>query len=154
MFDIGAIRAQFPITHQRFRVHGSDEPQPLIYMDHGASTHPPRPVLDAYRDFLERSYSNVHRGRHFRDRGVQAEIVALSGSIELAPLTGLASRIVDLVSTGLTLRENGLVEVEEVLRSTAHLVVNRTAMMLKHARLAELISELAAAVPPRTEVRP
>src|SRR5512147_269428 len=65
MFDSEAIRAQFPITQQCFRVVGQDQPQPLIYMDHGASTHPPTPVLDAYRDFLERSYSNVHRGRHY-----------------------------------------------------------------------------------------
>jgi ATP phosphoribosyltransferase len=90
-------------------------------------------------------YPNIS-GRHFRAKGVQAEIVALSGSIELAPLTGLASRIVDLVSTGLTLRENGLVEVEEILRSTAHLVVNRTGMMLKHELLAAFIAELDAAV--------
>jgi cysteine desulfurase / selenocysteine lyase len=65
MLDVAAIREQFPITRQRFRVLGRDEPQPLVYLDHGASTHPPRPVLDAYRDFLEHSYSNVHRGKHY-----------------------------------------------------------------------------------------
>jgi len=65
MFDLEAVRAQFPITEQRFRVLGSSDLMPLIYLDHGASTHPPRPVLDAYKDFLEHSYSNVHRGRHF-----------------------------------------------------------------------------------------
>jgi len=65
MFDLRAVRAQFPIVHQRFRVEGREEPQPLVYLDHGASTHPPAPVLDAYRDFLEHSYSNVHRGRHY-----------------------------------------------------------------------------------------
>ncbi len=65
MTDFARIREQFPITRQRFRVVGRDEPQPLIYLDHGASTHPPSPVLDAYKDFLEHSYSNVHRGRHF-----------------------------------------------------------------------------------------
>jgi cysteine desulfurase/selenocysteine lyase len=64
MFDVQAIRAQFPITEQCFQVPGSATPRPLIYLDHGASTHPPRPVLDTYKDFLERSYANVHRGRH------------------------------------------------------------------------------------------
>jgi cysteine desulfurase/selenocysteine lyase len=65
MFDVEAIRAQFPITAQRFKVAGSAEPLPVVYLDHAASTHPPRPVLDTLRDFLEHSYANVHRGRHF-----------------------------------------------------------------------------------------
>jgi len=65
MFDIDAVRAQFPITEQRFEVVGGGEPRRLIYMDHGASTHPPRAVLDVYQDFLEHSYANVHRGRHY-----------------------------------------------------------------------------------------
>jgi cysteine desulfurase/selenocysteine lyase len=65
MLDIRRIREQFPITRQRFQVLGETEPKPLIYMDHGASTHPPAPVLETYKDFLERSYANVHRGRHY-----------------------------------------------------------------------------------------
>lgn len=65
MLDMQKIREQFPITRQRFQVLGSSEPKPLIYMDHGASTHPPTPVLDTYKDFLECSYANVHRGRHY-----------------------------------------------------------------------------------------
>ena len=65
MLDIRRIREQFPITRQRFQVLGQAEPKPLIYMDHGASTHPPTPVLDTYKDFLEHSYANVHRGRHY-----------------------------------------------------------------------------------------
>jgi selenocysteine lyase/cysteine desulfurase len=64
MFDVARMRAQFPITRERFRVTGQDEPQPLVYLDHAASTHPPAPVLDTYRTFLEHSYANVHRGRH------------------------------------------------------------------------------------------
>ena len=65
MLDIRRIRDQFPITRQRFQVLGQTEPKPLIYLDHGASTHPPSPVLDTYKDFLEHSYANVHRGRHY-----------------------------------------------------------------------------------------
>ena len=59
MLDIGRIRGDFPITRQRFEITGHDQPRPLIYMDHGASTHPPTPVLDTYKDFLEKSYANV-----------------------------------------------------------------------------------------------
>ncbi len=65
MLDLRTIREQFPITRQRFQVLGASEPKPLIYMDHGASTHPPTPVLETYKDFLECSYANVHRGRHY-----------------------------------------------------------------------------------------
>ena len=65
--------------------------------------------------------------RHFEARGVQAECVKLNGAMELAPLLGLAPRIVDLVSSGRTLRENGLVEVEVIAEVTSRLVVNRAA---------------------------
>jgi len=65
MFNIDSIREQFPITQQTFNVYGSDEPRKLIYFDHGASTHPPLPVLNKYIDFLKHYYSNVHRGKHF-----------------------------------------------------------------------------------------
>jgi ATP phosphoribosyltransferase len=88
-------------------------------------------------------YPNITQ-RFYHAKGIQVDIIALSGSIELAALTGLSSRIVDLVSTGATLRENGLVEVEEIFRSTAHLIVNRTGMKLKHRRIGALINELAA----------
>jgi len=65
MLDMRKVREQFPITRQRFQVLGQSEPKPLIYMDHGASTHPPTPVLETYKEFLECSYANVHRGRHY-----------------------------------------------------------------------------------------
>jgi ATP phosphoribosyltransferase len=64
---------------------------------------------------------------HFAAQGIQAECVKLNGAMELAPLLGLAPRIVDLVSTGKTLRENGLVERETILEVTSRLVVNRAA---------------------------
>jgi ATP phosphoribosyltransferase len=79
---------------------------------------------------------------HFRAKGVQAEIIKLYGSIELAPLTGLADCIVDLVSTGETLRQNGLREVETILDSTSRLIVNRAAMKTRTARINELVRRL------------
>ena len=72
-------------------------------------------------------YPNLTR-RYFESRGIQAECVKLNGAMELAPTLGLAGRIVDLVSTGTTLRENGLVETAEILRISARLIVNRAAL--------------------------
>ena len=66
--------------------------------------------------------------RHFAGRGVQAECIKLNGAMELAPNLGLCRRIVDLVSTGKTLEENGLVEVEKIAEISSRLVVNRTAL--------------------------
>ena len=83
--------------------------------------------------------------QYFTDRGIQVEIVRLDGSIELAPLVGLAERIVDLVQSGETLRANGLVEVAEIVRSTARLIVNRASMKTEHARITGLIEELKTA---------
>jgi ATP phosphoribosyltransferase len=72
-------------------------------------------------------YPNVTR-HHFAARGVQAECIKLHGAMELAPSLGLCRRIVDLVSTGRTLQENGLVEVETIAEITSRLVVNRPAL--------------------------
>jgi ATP phosphoribosyltransferase len=71
-------------------------------------------------------YPNATR-RHFEARGVGAECIKLNGAMELAPLLGLAPRIVDLVSSGRTLKENGLVEVETIAQVTSRLIVNRAA---------------------------
>lgn len=77
--------------------------------------------------------------RHFEARGVQAECVKLNGAMELAPVLGLSSRIVDLVSSGRTLKENGLVEVEVIADITARLIVNRAAFKMRAAEIAPLI---------------
>lgn len=84
--------------------------------------------------------------RYFTERGVQVEVIRLSGSIELAPLAGLCDRIVDLVDTGRTLRENGLEEVEEITTVTARLIVNRAALKTKYRRIRELVDRLTAVV--------
>lgn len=80
--------------------------------------------------------------RYFNQRGVPVEIIKLYGSIELAPVVGLADRIVDLVETGNTLKAHGLVEVEVIAQSTARLIVNRASLKLKHVVLTELIRRL------------
>jgi len=80
--------------------------------------------------------------RHFSAQGVQAEIIKLYGSIELGPLVGLAEQIVDLVSSGETLRQNGLVEVETIAEITTRLVVNRASLKTKHQRIRAIIDGL------------
>ena len=80
--------------------------------------------------------------RYFSERGIQVEMIRLDGSIELAPLVGLAERIVDLVQSGETLRVNGLVEVAEIMTSTARLIVNRASLKTAHARVNALIAAM------------
>jgi ATP phosphoribosyltransferase len=89
----------------------------------------------------------VSARQHFADKGVHVDLVKLYGSMELAPLTGLADAIVDLVSSGATLRANHLVEVERIMDVSARLVVNQAALKLRRAPLRALIDAIAAAVP-------
>jgi len=83
---------------------------------------------------------------HFARRGVQAEIVSVQGSVELAPIVGLSDLIVDLVETGATLAQNGLEEREQVARISSLLVANRAAYKLRQARIRPLVEALRAAV--------
>lgn len=92
-------------------------------------------------------YTSVAR-QHFADKGVHVDLIKLYGSMELAPLTGLADAIVDLVSTGKTLVANHLVEVEHIMDISSRLVVNQAALKLKRAQLRPLIDAFAAAVQP------
>jgi len=89
-------------------------------------------------------YPNITRA-HFAARGVQAECVKLNGAMELAPLLGLCPRIVDLVSTGRTLVENGLVEVETVAEVSSRLIVNRAAFKTDR-RVVPWVARFRAAV--------
>ena len=91
--------------------------------------------------------------QYFSERGVQVEIVRLDGSIELAPLVGLAERIVDLVQSGETLRANGLVEVAEITRSTARLIVNRASMKTAYAAVIGLIDQMKGQLASRGTAR-
>jgi len=90
--------------------------------------------------------------RFFNERGIPVEILKLYGSIELAPVVGLADRIVDLVETGGTLKAHDLVEVEVIAQSTARFIVNRASLRLKHEPLMELIRKLRAATVNRESV--
>ena len=94
-------------------------------------------------------YTQIAR-EHFSDKGVHVDLIKLYGSMELAPLTGLADAIVDLVSTGSTLRANHLVEVEEIMRISARLVVNQAALKLKREPMRAIIDAFAAAVEARS----
>ncbi len=90
-------------------------------------------------------YPGITR-RHFAARGVQAECIKLNGAMELAPQLGLCRRIVDLVSSGRTLRENGLVEVEHIADVTSRLIVNRTALKTRSRELRAWIERFRKAV--------
>ena len=86
-------------------------------------------------------YPEITR-RHFAERGVQAECIKLNGAMELAPALGLCRRIVDLVSTGQTLKANGLVEVERIADITSRLAVNRAALKTRSKEINAWIESL------------
>ncbi len=95
----------------------------------------------------------VHLAReHFAAKGVHVDLVKLYGSMELAPLTGMADAIVDLVSSGGTLRANGLVEVEHIMDISSRLIVNQAAFKTKAAALKPLVDGLRTAVAAVLEV--
>lgn len=86
-------------------------------------------------------YMDITR-RFFAARGQQVELIKLYGSMELAPLVGLADVIVDLVDTGKTLKANGLVQMELIQDISSRLIVNKAAMKMKHARIQQLLDTL------------
>ncbi|EZP75066.1 MULTISPECIES: ATP phosphoribosyltransferase [Anoxybacillaceae] len=91
-------------------------------------------------------YPNI-ASSYFREQGEQVEIIRLNGSIELAPLIGLADRIVDIVSTGRTLKENGLVELEKIADVTSRLIVNPVSYRMKDEAVDELVHRLSEVIP-------
>jgi ATP phosphoribosyltransferase len=86
---------------------------------------------------------------HFANKGVHVDLIKLYGSMELAPLVGLADAIVDLVSTGSTLKANNLVAVEDIREISSRLVVNQASLKLKHSRIQPMIDAFAATVAAR-----
>lgn len=91
--------------------------------------------------------------RFFNQQGLPVELIKLYGSIELAPLVGLADRIVDLVETGKTLKANNLVEDEVIAWSSARLIVNRASLKMKHAVITELIARIKKCLTPSRSKR-
>jgi ATP phosphoribosyltransferase len=92
-------------------------------------------------------YTQIARD-HFANKGVHVDLIKLYGSMELAPLTGLADAIVDLVSTGSTLKANHLVEVEHIMDISSRLVVNQAALKLKREPIRAIIDAFASAIAP------
>jgi ATP phosphoribosyltransferase len=106
---------------------------------------PVEPLPQIGRLRIATKYVNTAR-KYFAEQGVQVEIIKLYGSMELAPIVGLAHRIVDLVDTGNTLKANGLVAQEHIADISSRLVVNKAAMKMKHARVKRFIDLMAEAV--------
>ncbi|MFW6001131.1 MAG: ATP phosphoribosyltransferase [Halanaerobium sp.] len=96
-----------------------------------------RKVATKYPDFTR---------RYFRSKGEPVEIIKLNGSIELAPLTGLADTILDIVETGRTLKENGLIVYENIRDLSARLVVNKVSMKTRQAEISKIIEALDSVV--------
>lgn len=96
-------------------------------------------------------YPNITE-KYFASRGIQVELIKLYGSIELAPLVGLSERIVDLVSTGATLRDNGMVEVETIAEVTTRLIVNRASLKTKHQRIIKIVDDLEKVIGSETRI--
>jgi len=84
--------------------------------------------------------------KYFTERGIQVEVIKLYGSMELAPMVSLSDCIVDLVDTGNTLKANGLEATDHICDISSRLVVNKASMKMKHARIKEIIGQIAEAV--------
>lgn len=85
--------------------------------------------------------------RYFREQGQQVEVIKLNGSVELAPIIGLADRIVDIVSTGRTLKENGLVELEHICEITTRLIANRASYRMKSEAVDDIANKFLEVIP-------
>ncbi len=90
-------------------------------------------------------YPNISRD-FFANKGVQVEAIKLNGSMELAPSLKMCRRIVDLVSSGKTLKENGLKEVEEIMKVESKLIINRSAFKTKSKTINKIIEEIKEAI--------
>ncbi len=126
LLDLGIARCHLAVAEPK-NLAAEDDPQKWTHLR------------------IATNYVNITR-RHFAAKGIQTDIIKLYGSMELAPLAGLSDRIVDLVSTGATLKANGLVEVEHIADISSRLVANKAAMKMKSAQVKELVAGLRSAV--------
>jgi ATP phosphoribosyltransferase len=97
------------------------------------------------RKKIATKYPNVAR-EYFRKKGMDIELIKIEGSVELAPIVGLADAIVDIVETGETLRENGLIIVEEICDISARMIVNKASMKTKREEIIKIIEEMSKAI--------
>jgi ATP phosphoribosyltransferase len=107
----------------------------------------PAAVRQGSRLRVATKYTKAARA-HFAEKGVHVDLIKLYGSMELAPIAGLSDVIVDLVSSGATLKANRLVAVEEIMAVSSRLIVNQASLKLKHAALQPVIDAIAKAVKP------
>jgi len=112
---------------------------------HLAVAGPPDGKVNSIAPRVATKYPNV-ASSYFREKGEQVEIIKLNGSIELAPLIGLSDRIVDIVSTGRTLKENGLIEFERIVDVTSRLIVNPVSYQMKDAEINEFVERLSSVI--------
>lgn len=126
LLDLGIARCRLAVAEPK-NLAASDDPQKWTRLR------------------IATKYVNITR-RHFAAKGIQTDIIKLYGSMELAPLSGLSDRIVDLVSTGATLKANGLVEVEHIADISSRLVANKAAMKMKSGAVKALVAGLRSAV--------
>lgn len=101
-----------------------------------------------YEKTIATKYPNVAR-QFFKGKGMDVRIVKIEGSVELAPLIGLADAIVDIVETGSTLKENGLVVIEDVASISARMIVNTASMKLHKAQIEGLVDKIESAIIPK-----
>ena len=106
-----------------------------------ASAGLPNTELNEIAPRIATKYPNV-ASAYYREKGEQVEIIGLNGSIELAPMIGLADRIVDIVSTGQTLKENGLIEYEQITEVSSRLIANPASYRMKNERIVDLVKRL------------
>lgn len=97
------------------------------------------------RKKIATKYPNVAR-EYFRKKGMDIELIKIEGSVELAPIVGLADAIVDIVETGETLKENGLIIVEEICDISARMIVNKASMKTKREEIIKIIEEMSKAI--------
>ncbi|WOV88483.1 ATP phosphoribosyltransferase [Sporosarcina oncorhynchi] len=106
---------------------------------------PDKQLMESSRLTVASKYPNVAKA-HFDKKGIRTEIIKLNGSIELAPLIGMSDVIVDIVESGKTLKENGLVILEDIAESSARLIVNKASFAIKTEQIQEFIAKVKRGV--------
>ena len=149
--DLGIGRCRMIVAE---RAEPPPPPTPPGPGDPGGPTHASHPA-SAWDEAADRAQAHLRVATKYprttraylQRKGITAEVIKLSGAIELGPLTGLCDRIVDITQTGETLRQNGLIEIDTVAEVSSRLVVNPARLKLDGDRLAQLIDALERAVP-------